>query len=1468
MAATDQTYRNLKALDIVFAVSCVLMLISIVWMFAQDYNREFKKIQRKFRDVDEALTERQLVERLPDRTKVEEAAKEREDAVKELKQVRDESAKTLRPLLRDKAQREADYQDIKAKFDSVSSLYNLAVEKRDEAPDAERRQTLQVDVDRRKQEVENLEKQLIEAQNKLDEAVKELKQNQLAQTRAEERLSKAEDDLKKVSGEFDRFAKAAAQKRWRLGDTVRNLPVLDAFAAPTRIQQYTLNDLPIDYSFKYVTRFDRCTTCHLALDRPTFTKDMLDKLKPENVPEELEAKLGDARDLLLEREDKGEKFTFNPKKDLPTRLRTVNLDQAQINEYCVHPRLDLFVDEKSPHPAEKFGCTICHGGQGSATDFALASHTPNNAEQKGEWTEKHDWQANHYWDYPMFAKRFVESSCLKCHHQVTDLIRYGSKLEAPKLIRGYNLVRENGCFGCHEISSIKSGREIGPDLRLEPSPPLEAYTPAERVKMLSDPLNPPGTMRKVGPSLYRIREKTNQVWARQWIQAPREFRPDTRMPHFYGLSNNSPDVLPPEQRDFPNAEIAAIAFYLFRESNDYLEGKDKYRGALEKRREELDEKRRQKLASEQELKLLEELERRLELDKKPVPLSAQIIDWEDHTVTLPEATKDDAARKKQLENGRRLFTERGCLACHSHQATMEDEAGVFAVASEADFGPNLSRLAAKIAPEGVDAQVRPEAKRRWLIQWILNPKRHHPRTRMPYTHLTAEEAADIAAWLLEQKLEGWEPQNPPEPSSDVLKALAEVYLLKAPGMTRLDVEEILKPTGNARQGLPEDRIKPLPLDADERQLQAPLTDDKLKWYIGRKAIMRLGCYGCHEIPGFATAKPIGTQLNDWGKKDPERLAFEDIIAYVQDKYHPVDQMRDENGHGPAAEEKKPPYEQFYLDALHHHTREGFLHQKLAEPRSYDYNRMRTWDDRLRMPQFKFARSHIKPFEGETPQQAEAREEADAREAVMTFILGLVAEPIPAKYVYDPTPDRLAEVKGRHVLEKYNCAGCHVIRSGVYEVKVSEAKLEQVYQEARISALSRSDYRNKDGSPVPPFSAHNVWIGLPSPYPDRLIVHGFSVPVPEGSEGIDRHIRLTEALHFKKDRDIPAAEFFDLAKQEILKEAEPFGGEFANLIVRSRYLTKRDPVSFKTMPNGESPDARAALPPSLLREGEKTQPGWLAQFLRNPTPIRPVTILRMPRFNMSEDEAMDLVNYFAAADRLHNPGIGLTYPYLPLAEQREESFWQRKSQSYVTKLRKDKLDEGRIAALKPLWDQYYAEQLARAEADLKAAAQMAGKAADPDKKRAEEVRNEAEKALAALKDKTTFEKAQRTLWEQKQAYAADAYRLVANYKRCLNCHQVGPQVPTQPIGPPLDLAAERLRPDWMQRWIASPQRMLIYPSGNHPMSANFPSNDPPWPDFDGSMLEQATAIRDVLVNYPKVADLPVNRYYRSTLGESK
>src|SRR5262249_16248832 len=136
------------------------------------------------------------------------------------------------------------------------------------------------------------------------------------------------------------------------------------------------------------------------------------------------------------------------------------------------------------------------------------------------------------------------------------------------------------------------------------------------------------------------------------------------------------------------------------------------------------------------------------------------------------------------------------------------------------------------------------------------------------------------------------------------------------------------------------------------------------------------------------------------------------------------------------------------------------------------------DDRLRMPQFQFSRS--RKHKDESDEEFAVRqtwEEAHAREAVMTFVLGLVAEPVSLKYVNTPGPEKLAIVKGRQVLDRFNCAGCHQIQPGIYEFKPSDgaiARLEDNYKTA-ASQFAADHF----------FANHNAWAGLPSALPDRM-----------------------------------------------------------------------------------------------------------------------------------------------------------------------------------------------------------------------------------------------------------------------------------------------------------------------------------------------------------------------------------------------
>src|SRR5436853_6517808 len=116
MAATDQTYRNQRTLDIVFALSCVLMLLSTLWMFAQDYNREYKGVQRTFRDVEAARNERLMLESLPDPTEVEKKHNAVAKAREELEKQRAELRPVERSLMAQRDQQDGVYRAVKAEY--------------------------------------------------------------------------------------------------------------------------------------------------------------------------------------------------------------------------------------------------------------------------------------------------------------------------------------------------------------------------------------------------------------------------------------------------------------------------------------------------------------------------------------------------------------------------------------------------------------------------------------------------------------------------------------------------------------------------------------------------------------------------------------------------------------------------------------------------------------------------------------------------------------------------------------------------------------------------------------------------------------------------------------------------------------------------------------------------------------------------------------------------------------------------------------------------------------------------------------------------------------------------------------------------------------------------------------------------------------------------------------------------------
>ena len=90
------------------------------------------------------------------------------------------------------------------------------------------------------------------------------------------------------------------------------------------------------------------------------------------------------------------------------------------------------------HPVERFGCTLCHDGQGLAVNFQEAAA----------------YERSRFWEKPLLKRPFVEANCYRCH---TEVLR-----QTPTYARGKQIFDGSGCIGCHTVRG--RGGAVGPDL--------------------------------------------------------------------------------------------------------------------------------------------------------------------------------------------------------------------------------------------------------------------------------------------------------------------------------------------------------------------------------------------------------------------------------------------------------------------------------------------------------------------------------------------------------------------------------------------------------------------------------------------------------------------------------------------------------------------------------------------------------------------------------------------------------------------------------------------------------------------------------------------------------------------------------------------------------------------------------------------------------------------------------------------
>ena len=655
-----ESHYDLNVLGRWFFVVSLLLLVTIALIFHFDFHSEWKSHQKTFRKM-EAKQTKALLATETDRV---EAKKEYKKAVaavaKEeglLKEKRKEHRKLLRSI--EKAQDQFDkklsaFQYAKADYDATK--YKFEAAKTGYVPGSV--DDLEVKFERFRskkvvldREAQQAEVDLKELQTQEKALLKNLKDKQRSLRQLTKQQTILDRKLKKVDiGSMDIMN--------QLGTVVRDAPVLDMLNPYYKIDQIVVKDLKDDLNFVEMPKVDRCTSCHTGIMKKGFE----------------------------------------------------NAEQP----YQTHPDLELYLSSSSAHPIEEFACTSCHQGRGRGTSFDSAAHTPSSHEQAKEWEEKYGWKAMHHWDEPMFPKKHIQASCLKCHDDQVSI------KGADQLNLGLKLVEQSGCYGCHKIDHFSDYDKSGPNLR-------------------------------------QMKNKLIRTdWVHNWIKNPQAVRKNSWMPQYFNQENNH-DTASLHRAD---QEVYAMSSFLYKQSNDF------------------------------------------EMVEVPV--------------------KGDAVK------GKELVASLGCYGCHQEQANENIKRDLSLNGLLREAGPNLIGLGSK-------------TNEKWIYNWLKNPKKYHPATAMPDMRLTDQEAANVAAHLIQdthQELDSLDPLDH--------KILNEINL--------------------------DFMGKMMTNDQAKEKLNQMSTQEKLL-YSGEKLVTHYGCAACHEINGMDKALPIGPELNGLGSKSLHKFDF-------------------------------------------------------------------------------------------------------------------------------------------------------------------------------------------------------------------------------------------------------------------------------------------------------------------------------------------------------------------------------------------------------------------------------------------------------------------------------------------------------------------------------------------------------------------------------------------------------------------
>ncbi|MCQ4575386.1 MAG: c-type cytochrome [Candidatus Brocadiales bacterium] len=360
----------------------------------------------------------------------------------------------------------------------------------------------------------------------------------------------------------------------------------------------------------------------------------------------------------------------------------------------------------------------------------------------------------------------------------------------------------------------------------------------------------------------------------------------------------------------------------------------------------------------------------------------------------------DVPGAEMLSLGRKLFHEVGCIGCHSVSALKRENATRF-------IGPRLDQLNVKVFAG-------------WVDGWLDNPREFRGDTRMPRFFLNEEERLNIASylWQITEESPSGGPLEIDEDDEDYGNMVEEgqaSFETKgclgchrigdkgshfAPDLSR--VGEKVRPeyisnwTVDPKRYFPEGRMPSLRLDKEEAdkiaaylstlRQEEPNTDavdlgDPQRAEKGFKLITRYGCFGCHPVKGLEERGKVGADLSEEGFKTVERF---DFALLEHELLHDIGQE--------------------YVRENVSQSRKKWLTVKLKDPRVFDKGKYKNPADMLRMPDMSLTDKELK--------------------ALVTFMMGLTGENVPARLKRHLSEKERAVVDGTFLIRRYNCVGCH------------------------------------------------------------------------------------------------------------------------------------------------------------------------------------------------------------------------------------------------------------------------------------------------------------------------------------------------------------------------------------------------------------------------------------------------------------